>query len=225
MIPTLDYVKQKFQEYNEQMFGGKLQQLPFKLSSARSFLGEIRCVRKKQPDGTWHYTDFAFVISNKIDMPQDIVDDAIIHEMIHYYIFSNQLQDNGPHGDLFKEMMRKINVKFNRNISVFHKKTEDDEKNDTEKRQHLICIVRMRGNSWGVTVASKAKLFYLWDELPKFPKVVECKWYVSTDPFFNRFPRAKSVKIYAISRQEMEEHTKDAQPLIREGNSVKAIKD
>ena len=83
----------------------------------------------------------------------------------------------------------------------------------------------MRGNSWGVTVASKAKLFYLWDELPKFPKVVECKWYVSTDPFFNRFPRAKSVKIYAISRQEMEEHTKDAQPLIREGNSVKAIKD
>ena len=122
-------------------------------------------------------------------------------------------------------MIRKINVKFNRNISVFLKKTEDDEKNDTEKRQHLICIVRMRGNSWGVTVASKAKLFYLWDELPKFPKVVECKWYVSTDLFFNRFPRAKSVKIYAISRQEMEEHTKDAQPLIREGNSVKAIKD
>ena len=142
----------------------------------------------------------------------------LIHEMIHYYIFSNQLQDNGPHGDLFKKMMRNINVKFNRN-------TEIDEKNDTEKRQHLICIIRLRGNSWGVTVASKAKLFYLWDELPKCPKVLECKWYVSNDPFFNRFPRAKSVNIYAISRQDMEEHTKNAKPLVKEENDIRTTND
>lgn len=221
MIPTLDYVKKKFQEYNDQMFEGKLQALPFKLSPARSFLGEIRCTRKKQPDGTWNYSDFVFIISNKIDMPQDIVDDTIIHEMIHYYIFSNQLQDNGPHGDLFKKIMQSINVRFNRNISVYHKKTKEDEENDTEKRQHLICISRMRGNSWGVTVASKAKLFTLWDAIPKLPRVVECKWYSSLDPFFNRYPRANSVKIYAISRQDMEEHTKGAKPLIREGDTIK----
>lgn len=224
MIPTLDYVKQKFQEYNEQMFEGKLQPLPFKISSARTFLGEVRFRREKNPDGTWHYYDFVFVISDKVDMPEDIVQDTIIHEMIHYYIMSNQMQDNGPHGDIFKSIMKNINVKFNRNISVYHKTTKEDMDNDTEKRQHLICITRLRGNSWGITVANKTKLFYLWDEIPKLPRVVECKWYSSTDPFFNRFRRSSTIKIYAISRQEMEEHTKDAKPLIREGDTIKVSK-
>lgn len=54
MIPTIDYIERKFQEYNELMFEGKLKPLPFKLSSARSFLGQVRCIRKKV-NGEWHY--------------------------------------------------------------------------------------------------------------------------------------------------------------------------
>lgn len=87
MIPTVEYIRQKFDEYNELMFEGKLKLLPFKLSSARSFLGQVRCCRKKKADGTWLYSDFQFIISNKSDYAENVVEDTIIHEMIHYWIF------------------------------------------------------------------------------------------------------------------------------------------
>lgn len=73
----------------------------------------------------------------------------------------------------------------------------------------LICISRFRSNLLGITVASKSRLLMLWDELPKVSKVVECNWYVSFDPYFNRYPRATSIKIYSISREELERHSAD----------------
>lgn len=220
MIATLDYIKRKFAEYNQQMFGGKLKPLPFKLTSARTYLGQVRFRRTKNPDGTWHYYDFVFMISDKVDRDENVVEDTIIHEMIHYYILSNQIQDTAPHGVVFKKIMRGINVKFNRHVSVLHQLTAEEQDNDTEKRQHLICVVRLRGNRMGITVATRSKLFYLWDEIPRFPKVEEWHWYSTTDPFFNRYPRASTVKIYAISLEDLEEHLKGAKSLKRFGNRI-----
>lgn len=224
MIATLDYIKQKFQEYNEQMFEGKLQPLPFKLSSARTFLGQVRFYQEKNPDGTWHYMNFQFVISTKVDLPEAEVEDTIIHEMIHYWILSNQMQDTGPHGKIFITKMKEINVKYNRNLSVAHKQTKEEADKDTEVRQHLICVSRLKNGKRGVTITTKSRLFQLWDEMPNFPKMAELKWVVSTDPYFNRFPRCTSAKIYPVPADELEEHLKDAKELIRSGNSIRIKK-
>ena len=59
------------------------------------------------------------------------------------------------------------------------------------------------------------------DEIPKFSKVVEYNWYITTDPYFNRYPRAKTLKICSIPHDELEEHLKGAQPLIKSGNSIR----
>jgi len=67
--------------------------------------------------------NFQFVISTKVDLPEAEVEDTIIHEMIHYWILSNQMQDTGPHGDIFKAKMKEINMKYNRNLSIVHKTT------------------------------------------------------------------------------------------------------
>ncbi|MBE6339834.1 MAG: hypothetical protein E7069_03715 [Bacteroidales bacterium] len=221
MIPTLEYVKAKFSEFNDLCFEGKLPLLPFKLSNARTFLGQVRFVRDKNPDGTWHYCGFQFVISTKLDLPESQVEDTIIHEMIHYWILYNQMQDNAPHGDLFSQKMKEINMKFNRNISVIHNVTKEEHDNDTETRQHLICVSRLRTGKRGVTVATKSCLFKLWDEMPSFPNMAELKWVVSTDPFFNRFPRANTPKIYFVPSEELEAHLKDAKELVRTGNNIK----
>ena len=82
----------------------------------------------------------------------------------------------------------------------------------------------IRGNQLGITIANKSKLFMLWDELPKVPKVVECNWYVSTDPFFNRYPRASSIKIYSISRADLEAHHGDFKRLVRNGDTISVSK-
>lgn len=223
MIATLDYIKRKFDEYNTMMFEGKLKPLPFRLSNARTSLGNVRCLRKKNADGSWHYSNFVFVISTKVDEPENIVQDTIIHEMIHYWIISNQMQDNAPHGDIFKMKMTEINRRFNRNVSVAHKKTKADMDNDTEIRQHLICISKMHDNTMGITIANKSKLFMLWNELPKILQVAECHWYSSFDPFYNRYPRSSSLKIYNISHKDLEEHRKDFRPLVRKGNIIRVV--
>lgn len=224
MTATLEYIERKFKEFNEQMFEGKLQPLPFKLSSARTFLGQVRFYQEKQPDGTMRYMNFQFVISTKVDLPEAEVEDTIIHEMIHYWILSNQMQDTGPHGEIFLRKMKEINLRYNRNLSVAHKTTQEEADQDKEVRQHLICIVRLKTNQLGICIASKSRLFQLWDEIPNFPKAVECNWYVSTDPFYNRFPRATSVKLYPISREEIEAHNQDFQPLVRTGNNIRIAK-
>lgn len=224
MIPSLDYVKAKFKEYNELMFEGELKPLRFKLSNARTFLGQVCFMRDKNEDGTWHYSGFEFKISTKMDLAENIVEDTIIHEMIHYWILSNQMQDNAPHGDLFIAKMKEINMKYNRNISVSHTTTKEEQETDTEVRQHLICVSRLRNGQRGVTIATKTSLFRLWDEMPKFPNMAELKWVVSTDPYFNRFRRSTTPGIYRVPADELEEHLKDAKELVRQGNSIRIKK-
>jgi hypothetical protein len=51
---------------------------------------------------------------------------------------------------------------------------------------------RLKTGKRCVTVATKSRLFELWDAMPNFPKMAELKWVVSTDPYFNRFPKAQN---------------------------------
>lgn len=221
MRASLDYIKEKFQEFNELCFEGKLQPLPFRLSSARTFLGQVAFMRKRNPNGTWHYSNFVFRISTVIDRPEREVEDTILHEMIHYCILSNQMQDTSAHGEIFKRMMKDINARFNRHITVTHKTTKEEQDSDTRLRQHIICVIRFRNNQRGITIAAKSRLFEFWNQIPRLPNVAECNWYVSTDPYFNRYPRAVSLKYYPISPAELEEHLKGAQPLIKTGRTIR----
>lgn len=220
MTPTVEYIKSKFDEFNQLCFEGKLQPLPFKLSNSRTFLGQVTFFQEKNPDDTWHYYGFVFRINTKIDLPEDVIEDTIIHEMIHYWILSNQMQDTSAHGDLFMDKMKEINVKHNRNISVTHKVTKEEQDKDTEKRQHLVCVTRLRNGKQGVTIATRSSLFRLWDEMAKMPDAAEQKWVTTTDPFFNRIPRAVTPKVYLIPADELEEHLQDAQELVRRGNNI-----
>ena len=224
MRATIEYIKSKFDEYNQTMFGGELKPLPFKLSNARSFLGAVLYMQDKNPDGTWHYYGFVFKISTVMDLPEDVVQDTIIHEMIHYYIMSNQLQDTSTHGKLFIEKMQEINRKFGRNLSVTYTYTKQEEDSDTRILQHIVCISRLSTGERGVTLATKSRLLDLWDEMPNIPEITELRWIVTTDPYFNRFPKTTMPGFIYVSSEELEPHLKDAKELFRQGNSIRVKK-
>ena len=82
MIASIEYVKHKFKEFNELCFEGKLKPLPFRLSSARTSLGQVRFMSEKNPDGTIHYYGFIFVVSNKYDLPEKEIEDTILHKAL-----------------------------------------------------------------------------------------------------------------------------------------------
>ena len=221
MRATIDYIKRKFDEYNELCFEGKLKPLPFKLSNAKSYLGAVFFQREKNADDTWHYYGFVFKISTVMDLPEDVVEDTILHEMIHYYIMSNQMQDTGPHGKLFITKMKEINVKFNRNLSVTHNTTKEEHDTDKRIQEHIICVSRLRTGRRGITITTKSRLFELWDAMPNFPNMAEYKWVLSTDPYFNRYPKTTRPGMCFVPSEELEEHLKDAKELVRQGNSIR----
>lgn len=226
MRPSVEYVERKFEEFNTLIFGGKLSKLPFKISNARTFLGQIKYFREKNDDGEWNFYGFTFHVSDKLDLPEEIVEDTIIHEMIHYYILSNQMQDNAPHGDLFLHKMEEINNTFNRKITVSHKGTSTEANTDTEKRRHLICISRFKDGNRAVTVSADNPriLFRIWDEIARMAQIDEFKWVYTTDPYFNRIPRAQNAKFYRIPTDELRPHLANVEELIRRGYNIKVGK-
>lgn len=220
MKATIEYIERRFAEFNQQMFEGKLQPLPFKLTSARTFLGQLRYVKVPQRDGSTRFDGFQFVISTQVDLPEGEVEDTIIHEMIHYYILSNQMHDTSAHGEIFHRMMYDINRRFNRAITVVHQRTREEEDQDTEECQHLLCVTRLRTNQMYVTLARPSRLLQLWDAMPQQTDVAECQWYTTRDPYFNRYPRALTPKLYRIPYDELMEHLAGATRLVRRGNNI-----
>ena len=220
MRPTIDYIRLKFNEFNRLCFEGKLKPVPFKLSRARSFLGAISHKRKRQHDGTWYYYDFVFKISNVFDLPEDVVEDTILHEMIHYYIVSNQMQDTSPHGQIFREKMNEINKKFKRNISVTHKITKPEQNSDERLQLHIICISYLDSGKCGITRTAKTRLFEMWQLMKKFPHSTGQKWVITTDPFFNKFPKSITPRIFIVNPDELQKHLKSARRLEKVGNKI-----
>ena len=101
MKATIPYIEQKFEEFNQQMFAGQLPKLPIELSDAKTFLGVCAFKTRKGKDGKKICYDFKLRINTRIDLPDEEIEDTIIHEMIHYFIGYNQLEDASAHGPTY----------------------------------------------------------------------------------------------------------------------------
>lgn len=124
MVATIPYIEGKFNEYNGLIFNGELPAIPIKLSKAKTSLGQLAFKRRRTWYGRTVYSDFRLRVSTHFDLPENELEDIIIHEMIHYYIFVNRLKDKSAHGSLFRQMMKDINTRYGRNISISRKQKE-----------------------------------------------------------------------------------------------------
>lgn len=223
MTPTLEYVQSKIGEYNALVFASCLPPIAVKLSRARTFLGKVEYKRKRGPFGLMsENSDYLMRISTMFDLPESEWDDVIIHEMIHYYIAFKGIRDTSTHGKVFRHYMTGINEKYGRHISVTHKTTGVKEtKNLQATRPHYICLSLLDDGTMGITVCSRTRLFELYRAIPKCYNVKQMSWYWSMDPFFNKFPRSRTPKVYKISRQEIEEHLSEARKMVCDGRSLR----
>lgn len=221
MRPTHEYVARKFNEFNTLIFNNKLPQIPIRISESRSTLGQIRYLKRRNRDGSHSFSDFSLHISNLMDRDERVIEDTIIHEMIHYYILHNQVQDTSAHGKVFRELMKTINTRFNRNISISHKSSREELDSNLKIRWHHICITRMRDGQHCITVAATSRIFDIWNEVAKHPQIEQWGWYATTDPFFNRFRRSLTLKLYKIDLAEVSDKLTSAIKLQRTGSTIR----
>lgn len=143
MMATKEYVERKFDEFNRQIFAGKLPSLPIELSDAKTFLGVCVCKKRKRSDGSIEKYDFRLRINTRMDLPESEIEDTIIHEMIHYYIGVNQLNDSSAHGPLFLHLMHNINEKYHRHLSVSFKGNAEQNSQFADKRAHWHVVAKV----------------------------------------------------------------------------------
>lgn len=224
MIATIQYIEQKFDEFNELCFSGTLPKIPIELSNAKTFLGV--CVYKKRRNllGKTTCYDFRLRINKRIDLPEDVLEDTIIHEMIHYYILVNDKKDTSAHGVLFRKIMNSINEKHNRHITISHRSTKEQREQlyNTMPKWHVVATVTFNDGKTGVKVLPRKipSILRYYNNVLRAKGVVSINLYMSKDIFFNRFPTSSALNIRFVETSELNEHLRDAEQIRYDGENV-----
>lgn len=152
MRATLPFIQERFDAFNQLCFGGSLPAIPLALSNAKGFLGVCRFKKRRKLFGKWELYDFSIRISTRFDLPQDVIEDTLLHEMIHCYIGLNGLADTSAHGKVFRRMMKEINAKYGRHIRISHRLSQMEEGVSSplvpvaENRMEMQVIARIRND-------------------------------------------------------------------------------
>lgn len=212
MIVTLAYLRQKFALYNQQVFEGRLPVPRLKVNNSRSMLGCVRYKSKKQLFRQRVFYDFTLSISAFYDLEENVLEDTILHEMIHLDILSNHMIDDSAHGPLFRQKMAEINSRFGRHITISHRGKLQQAPKD-KPVQNVLAVSQLEDGSWGITRPSQSKVFELYRDLPKYFHLKETRWYNSRNPYFCSIPRSLRPKIYKITKEELDKELEGAIPL------------
>jgi hypothetical protein len=212
LLPTVSYIQSCFDEYNARFFGGSLPPVPIRLSHAKGFLGKVTFTRRKQGLFRGYKNEnFVLRINARIDLPEELIRDTILHEMIHYFIAVNQLTDTSTHGRLFRREMARINAEGNRHISISHRLTDEQRAQSIIHKTRAIAIVRFTDGQTGIKIVPNTpQHIQYWHRkaLRTFnkpllstsrPQIASITWFLSSDDYFARFPSSIAMKIQLVA--------------------------
>lgn len=215
MKPTVSYIQSRFDEFNTRYFGGSLPPIPIKLSHAKGFLGKVTFTRCKQGlFRGYRNENFVLRINSRIDLPESLIEDTILHEMIHYFIAVNQLRDTSTHGQLFRREMARINAEGNRHIAISHRLTDDQRAQSFIHKTRAFAIIQFSDGRVGIKVVpNQPQHIRAWhrkalsvfahpQQANHYSQITHIDWYLSEDDYFARFPSSVAMKILLIANPD-----------------------
>lgn len=206
MIVTITFLRQKFEEFNRLCFENSLPPIELRIGSARKMLGSFRYPSRYPSSAKRGVGECRITVSNRFDSPQKFIEDTIIHEMIHYWIWIQHIDDEPSHGPTFRRKMHEINRRFNRNIEVRTPVNAEISDSDTHVTHHYICVTHWRNGNIGMTLSARTRVFDINDIWLKDSRVDKIEWFYSSDPWFNRYPTSRTAKAYVIDRRTYDLH-------------------
>lgn len=145
-------------------------------------------------------TECLFVFSSRYDLSATMLEDVLIHEMIHLYIFAHRIQDTSPHGVHFRKIMNKINTEWNRNIRITLRLPEPLRQTDNTNSSYYIYVFRLRSRDITCFMRSASTVLQkVYAHLSASPDIEDIQLYCSRDSIFNKYPNARSIKYYLIT--------------------------
>ena len=187
-------------------------------------MGQMTCKKKVGLFGKKRYSDFAMRISKRFDVPEQELQDTVIHEMIHYYIGYNQLQDTSSHGALFRQMMQDINERYGRHLTISHKSTRQERLQviGPKPRPRIFAILTMTDGQHYIKAVPRIEqhILTMHKRLSTSPLVTSVSWYYSVDPYFALFPSSMGSRVQRIDMKEVEAHLQSSTPLRCDGKKI-----
>lgn len=202
MKANISFLKDRFKEFNRTMFGNTLPVPEFRISSAGSFVGQFkvkRDYRRFRIVETLHLT-----LSDRYDIPESELEDIVIHEMIHFHIHHSGLRDTSSHGPVFRRLMKDINARHGRHITISHRCSKEEYESDTSKSHSIICLCTMTDGRKLICKASQSRIFELHKAFSEWDKVEKEEWFWVYGSYFNRFRRVLTPRLFEVDKEGLE---------------------
>lgn len=225
MYFTLPFISDSFQRFNKLVFEGKLPTPCFMLSRARTFVGKFEARGKRDWMGRTHW-NYVLRFSTAFDLPQEELEDTILHEMIHFSLRVSDRRDATPHGPNFRAMMEIINERFNRHITVSHDSKGKGSPVLRRASWHIVGVVSFRDGRKGIKVLPRIEQRVLeWNRrVLTSSTVTSTKYYLALHELFQRYPNSTAMKVGIVDEAELNEALKDAIELEIVGNRLQKVR-
>lgn len=220
MRPTLEYIIDRFDYYNQLCFDGALKRPPIRLNTRYATMGTTRGELRLGLDGKTNWTNITIEISARRDLPEYEYTDTLVHEMIHYYIMSNNLEDDSPHGTLFHRKMDEISQRYGIRITIAFDPSEEEMVN-TRTRNRFVCTAESDDGHMLFAVIARNKMFQFWDLIHRIKGISNVRWYVSNRQIFENFPVAVSPNLMYIDADKLHHYLTGAKELENTGTLIR----
>ena len=210
MIASKAFLEERFTTFNELCFGGALPPVPIRLGRAVRSLGTCTYKKRQRLLRPPEYYGFTIRISTRFDLPENELEDILLHEMIHYEILVNQWQDSSAHGRLFRARMKDINERFGRHITISHRSASLRQAMIVDEKPvwRVVALVRLKDGREGIKVLPRIvqRLNTYRRGLMRSGDVASIDFYLTADPYFSRFPKSSALNIYFPSEADFRTH-------------------
>lgn len=198
MKADIRFLSETFERFNRMIFIRPLPTPEMHISPARTFMGQFKVERHGFAGmrKTYHLT-----LSNRYDLPVEVLEDIVIHEMIHFHIHHAGIRDTSSHGEAFRRLMNEINRRFGRHITVSHRCTPEQLDSDGNKAHSIVCLCTMTDGRMLVSRVSQSKVFEIYRAFCDWDKVSAQEWFWVYGSYFNRYRRVLTPKLFPIDSE------------------------
>ncbi|MDE7096898.1 MAG: SprT-like domain-containing protein, partial [Muribaculaceae bacterium] len=100
MRANIEFLENGFGKFNHEMFDDELPVPAMRISSARSFVGQFKTEKTIGFMGRTK-ASYCLTLSNRYELEERVLEDVLIHEMIHFLISFRKIRDTSSHGKKF----------------------------------------------------------------------------------------------------------------------------
>lgn len=191
MLVTEQFIKQKFDTFNQHYFGGEL------------IRPEIRINHSKRLLGVFYY-NYTIEISDYFDRTEHDYCMTLLHEMVHLYIHQNNLKDTSSHGKLFKQTVNKLNTLYDLDIPV--KEQNQSVPRLTHVKTDVILLHSTKKDMYFIFSYNKKYAHMFRNYLKRYrAKCDEIVWTTTDNPKYAVLPKCrKRIWGWFITKEEYE---------------------